>query len=373
MAGKLVFSPDALVRFRDGTIIVHTTASAFPALEVAHPMLAGWLCQFTRPTDPAVVLAALGAGDRALASQAVQALEHNGSLVAAGSEATAAASTEAATGQAHRHLRVLARSAYELAADLRGLGPSAEREVARRSGIGVERRLLALLAGVDALRAELAKLRDASIAEQLATLGVDGASRGLRLHIGCGRGLLPDWINVDVHPAPLAMNVLWGLPFADGSVAYAFVSHLLEHLFFPMDVRAFLGDLYRVLAPGGIVRVVVPDMEQCVAAYVGNDRSFFGSRRETWSWWPENATRLEDFLAYAGAGPEPGHLFEAHKYGYDFETLGRVLGDAGFVDVVRSGFMASAHEALRVDSVSAVAGARYGDRYYSLFVEARRP
>ncbi len=35
--------------------------------------------------------------------------------------------------------------------------------------------------------------------------------------------------------------------------------------------------------------------------------------------------------------------------------------------------MASEDPALRVDDVSAVAKARYGDEYYSLFVEARAP
>ena len=170
------------------------------------------------------------------------------------------------------------------------------------------------------------------------------------------------------------MNVLWGLPFPDRSASRVFVSHLLEHLFFPRDVKFFLGELNRVMAPGGIVRIVVPDIEQCIAAYASNDRSFFASRRETWSWWPENATRLQDFLAYAGAGAEPAYLFEAHKYGYDFETLAKVLGEAGFERVRASPPTWRAKiRRLRVDDVSAVAKARYGDRYYSLFVEAVRP
>ena len=66
-------------------------------------------------------------------------------------------------------------------------------------------------------------------------------------------------------------------------------------------------------------------------------------------------------------------MFESHKYGYDFETLSKVLIDAGFQNVIRSGYMASAHEALRIDDVSAVASAQYGDRHYSLFVEAEQP
>src|SRR5688572_17111660 len=159
----------------------------------------------------------------------------------------------------------------------------------------------------------------------------------------------------------------------DQSVSRVFVSHLVEHLFYPRDVRFFLGELGRVMAPGGIVRMVVPDIEKCIEAYAANDPVFFASRRETWSWWPENSTRLEDFLAYAGAGPEPAYLFEAHKYGYDFETLAKVLGEAGFEHISKSAYMASEDPELRVDEVSDVAKAQYGDRFYSLFVEARAP
>ncbi|MDB6086409.1 MAG: hypothetical protein JWN43_4290, partial [Gammaproteobacteria bacterium] len=138
-------------------------------------------------------------------------------------------------------------------------------------------------------------------------------------------------------------------------------------------VKPFLAELRRVLAPGAVVRIVVPDIAQCIEAYVKDDKTFFGNRRETWPWWPENPTRLEDFLAYAGAGAEPAYLFESHKYGYDFETLSRVLSDAGFTGIAHCNYMASPHDALRVDHVSAVANAKYGDRYYSLFVEARKP
>jgi len=230
---------------------------------------------------------------------------------------------------------------------------------------------MSVIASVDGLRAELSALAKFQIAEQLRVLGCDEAGRDLKLHIGCGKGHLPGWINMDVYPAPLALNVLRGLPFAAGSVSHVFVSHLLEHLYFPGDVRPFLEEVRRVLAPGGVVRIVVPDVERCIEAYAADDRTFFASRRETWTWWPENPTRLEDFLAYSGVGPEPAYLFEAHKYGYDFETLSRVLRDAGFESITRSSYMQSEHEALRVDDASAVAKAKYGDRYYSLFVEAR--
>lgn len=374
MASMFVLSADTLVRFRNGRILVHTTSSPLPAFESNQPSLVGWICQFAAPTNPEAAIAALPPVERKGASQVVDYLKRSGVLVEAGSPEARDRSVADAARLTRNHLRQLARSAYELACDVLGLGPEvSEVALAERTGIGLERRLLAALASLDGLRNELLLVRRNRVREQLAELGVGPASRDLQLHIGCGTGHLSGWINIDVHPAPLSINVLLGLPVPDGSVKRVFVSHMLEHLFYPRDVKLLLAELRRVMSPGGALRVVVPDVEQCIEAYVANDRSFYASRRETWSWWPENATRLEDFLAYAGAGAEPAYLFEAHKYSYDFETLAKVLANAGFERVQRSAYMASEDAALRVDDVSAVAKARYGDRHYSLFVEARAP
>ena len=373
MPSSLQFAADTLIRFKSGRILIHTTSSALPAFETDNPMLIGWLCQFSRSMEPEAALARLPAGDRSAMGQVLDYLRRSGALVPTGSPDSSPAGDEEATQRSREHVRLLARSIYDAAADLFGLGPYAEAELTKRGGVGVERKLMALLAATDGLRSELASLRTPHLEGQLRALGIDSASKELNLHIGCGKGLLGGWVNIDIHPAPLSMNVLRGLPFGAGSARHIFVSHFLEHLFFPRDVKPFLAELRRVLAPGGVVRIVVPDIEQCIDAYGARDPAFFGSRRETWDWWPENPTRLEDFLAYAGAGPEPAYLFESHKYGYDFETLQRVLEDAGFVGTKRSSFMGSDHPALRVDDISEVAKAKYGDRYYSLFAEASAP
>jgi predicted SAM-dependent methyltransferase len=373
VTAALVFAPDTLVRFKSGRILIHTTSSAMRAFESDSPMLVGWLCQFAKPTHLDAALGALQPADRPVVAKIVEYLKQSGALVEQDAPGAAMMEDEEVMARTQQHLRLLARNFYELACDVLGFGPYAEHEMFTRTGAGVERRLMALLSATDSLRSELGGLRQTYLASQLTALKVSAGDRELKLHIGCGKGLLAGWINIDVSPAPLSLNVQWGLPFPDASVRHIFVSHLLEHLFFPKDVKPFLEEIHRVLAPGGIVRVVVPDIEQCIEAYVNNDSSFFGSRRETWTWWPENPTRLEDFLAYAGAGAEPAYLFESHKYGYDFETLSRSLADAGFVGVTRSKYMGSEHPELRVDDASAVANAKYGDRYYSLFVEARRP
>jgi predicted SAM-dependent methyltransferase len=373
MPSPLQFAADTLIRFKSGRILIHTTSSELAAFETDNPMLIGWLCQFSKSVDSEAALARLPVGDRTGMSQVLDYLRRSGALVPAESPDSSPAGHEQAAQRSREHVRLLARSIYDTAADLFGIGPYAEAELLRRGGVGVERKLMALLAAIDGLRSELASLRVPHLDAQLRSLGIDSASSELNLHIGCGKGLLPGWVNIDIHPAPLSMNVLRGLPFRAGSVRHIFVSHFLEHLFFPRDVKPFLAELRRVLAPGGVVRIVVPDIEQCIDAYTAKDPVFFGSRRETWDWWPENPTRLEDFLAYAGAGAEPAYLFESHKYGYDFETLQRILEDAGFIGTKRSSFMGSDHPALRVDDISEVAKAKYGDRYYSLFAEAFAP
>jgi SAM-dependent methyltransferase len=200
-----------------------------------------------------------------------------------------------------------------------------------------------------------------------------GLLEDLKLHVGAGSRRLPGWVNIDVYPAELALNVNRGLPFADGSARVLFASHMLEHLYYPDEALRFLAECRRVLRPGGRLRLVVPDLERYVRAYAEHDDAFFADRRRTWHGLPEGRTHLEEFLSYAGAGPDPASFLDSHKYGYDFATLSRLLELAGFEDVRRSSFMGSDLPELQVDEQSAVAGATSDGRHYSLFVEASAP
>lgn len=91
------------------------------------------------------------------------------------------------------------------------------------------------------------------------------------LNIGCGVRFDERWLNVDLHashPNVQRHDVLSGpLPFAERSLAVVYHAHLLEHL--PRDqAPRFLRECYRLLQPGGIVRVVVPDLEGIVRLYL---------------------------------------------------------------------------------------------------------
>lgn len=268
----------------------------------------------------------------------------------------------------HSTLAALARAVYELSSDLRAFGPNADRALASVGGAEAQTR--AILSHVHELRQQLAAARPAWLTAQRERLGLAADAHGLKLHLGCGGHALDGWVNLDVHPAPLCWNVQWGLPFADGAATHIFVSHLFEHLFFPHDAMAFLKELRRVLAPGGRVRIVVPDVAQLIDAYQRGDREFFAKCAAHWTNACGDGPLLAQFLNYAGAGPDPGHLFEAHKFGYDFDTVATLLRESGFEGIVRSTYMGSTDPALRLDEQSAVAGAEHGGGHYSLFVEA---
>jgi SAM-dependent methyltransferase len=218
------------------------------------------------------------------------------------------------------------------------------------------------------LSGQLQRLQGPYIASQLATLGIPKRARHLKLHLGCGTYRLATWINIDAYPAELAIDLRWGLPFHEASADYVFYCHGLEHLIYPTEAKAVLSDIRRVLSNDGVLRVVVPDIEQCLKAYAQDTDSFFESRKDTWTWWPEWKTRLEPTLFYAGVNAYPG--LTSHKFGYDYETLRVLLEDSGFSNVQKSSYMGSTYPVLQVDNCSRVAGARHGEGHYSLFVEA---
>jgi glycosyltransferase involved in cell wall biosynthesis/predicted SAM-dependent methyltransferase len=90
------------------------------------------------------------------------------------------------------------------------------------------------------------------------------------LNLGCGRRFHPSWINVDfvsTNPKVLAYDLKKDIPFQDASFDVVYHSHLLEHL--PRSYAPkFIQECFRVLKPGGIIRVVVPDLETIVKLYL---------------------------------------------------------------------------------------------------------
>ena len=102
------------------------------------------------------------------------------------------------------------------------------------------------------------------------TANAAALATGQRLHLGCGARFHPAWLNVDLQPLDprvIRHDVTVPLPFADRQFEAVYHAHLLEHL--PRDrVSPFLSECFRVLKPSGVLRVVVPNLEQIARLYL---------------------------------------------------------------------------------------------------------
>jgi SAM-dependent methyltransferase len=367
MSITYVIAPDAIIRYVSGTALV-LNGSRAKCYRSDDRLLPAVLSGFARPAAVEGVVGHFPPEQQDTARIHVDRLKAIGALLVAGKDATPEPNPPRAV---QAQLALLADTIQRLAGSLAAMGSYAARRITESTGISPSTRLAALAAGLRTLEHEVNNLRTDYVAEQLQQIGLQPVAKGLKLHLGSGKSRLQGWVNIDTYPAELAVDLRWGLPFDDESADYVFMSHVFEHFYYPNEAVGVLKEIHRVLSCEGRLRIIVPDIEKCIHAYVEHDATFFAERRKTWHWWPESLTRLEDFLAYAGAGPHPGLFLSAHKFGYDFETLEHALRKAGFSSVVRSEFMQSDDPVLRVDDISSVAGARYGKKYYSLFVEAR--
>jgi SAM-dependent methyltransferase len=365
LMSKLVVSPDAIVRCMAGRIWVHTGGPE-KTFASDSPLLLTALLRFAHGADQDRITETVAPDDRAAFTSMVVALRRIGALI----EETRDSAAEDTTRPVDSHLVPLAEVIHRLAGTIAAMGPHAGSALAATTGVPIDTRLTTLLAGATALAAELDALRPDYVCRQLQDLGIAPGARGLKLHLGAGGHPLDGWVNIDTPPADLALDLRWGLPFEKGAADYVFLSHTLEHFYYPDEVETLLLDIHRVLAPAGRLRIIVPDVEKCIRAYVDRDDEFFASRRTVWTWWPQHRTRLQGFLNYAGAGPHPGDFLESHKFGYDFDTLEDVLRRTGFRSIERSEYMESRDPVLRVDEASGVAGATFRGEHYSLFVEA---
>ena len=83
-----------------------------------------------------------------------------------------------------------------------------------------------------------------------------------RLNVGCGRNILPGWVNLDFAPLPgvdivadLESCKEQRLPFPDNYFDEFLMSHVLEHI---RNLLPLIEELYRVAKPGAKATIRVP-------------------------------------------------------------------------------------------------------------------
>lgn len=151
-------------------------------------------------------------------------------------------------------------------------------------------------------------------------------AKGSLLHVGCGGDPLPKWLaeytetRLDIDPETNPHIVADMVSLGDiGTYDCILCQHALEHLA-PHDVQVALQEFLRVLNPGGVVLLFVPDLE--------------------------NVSATEEVLFVAPVGPITGldliygyrpmlkdKPYMAHRTGFVSDSLYGVMTNAGFRSV----------------------------------------
>jgi len=160
------------------------------------------------------------------------------------------------------------------------------------------------------------------------------------------------------HPWPnhvKYLNILKPFPFARNSVDAIYASHVWEHLFRD-EVMNVTRECCRVLKPGGVIRLVVPDLSYFCRQYLGS--------KDT-----DSSDRLMENLALRPRRRERSLImklytyftdFHTHKWMYDARSLSSILAACGFTEITeKECFESLIPEIRQVEdpgSVSATAG-----------------
>jgi SAM-dependent methyltransferase len=213
----------------------------------------------------------------------------------------------------------------------------------------------------------------------------------LYVQYGCGLSCPAGWLNFDASPTLRLQrlpaigrlfggavrfpdgvrygDIVKGLPLADATADGVYASHVLEHLTLA-DCAVALRNTFALLKPGGLFRLVVPDLECRARQYLkrleGGD-----AQANTWfmraaGFGAERRSRGAAALARTTFGNS------AHLWMWDERALAAALRQAGFADVRRCRFNDCADPAFRaVEDAGRFLDA--AERLEECAMEARKP
>jgi predicted SAM-dependent methyltransferase len=167
------------------------------------------------------------------------------------------------------------------------------------------------------------------------------ANGPLMLNVGCGTDYKEGWVNIDnnsdnnIEKLDLNWDLRKPLPFEENSVDFIFNEHFMEHLTVE-EGQAALKDFMRVLKPGGILRIAMPDLEAAVAFY--NDKN-----------WKKKSFIKRFGLEFVETRAELLNMnfrWWGHQWLYDWDELERRLKQAGCTKYRRCKLRKSKHKEL---------------------------
>ncbi len=182
-------------------------------------------------------------------------------------------------------------------------------------------------------------------------------NKALYVQYGCGWSAPDGWRNFDASPTlrferipvvgrlytrnahrfPANVkygDIVKGLPLSAGSCAGVYCSHILEHLALDEFTDA-LRNTNTILAPGGVFRFVLPDLEYFVREYASNSGSSSEAAhefmRETCLGHEKKAKSIKDIIVSWLGNSQ-------HLWMWDYLSIAAELKKAGFVEIRRATF-----------------------------------
>lgn len=200
---------------------------------------------------------------------------------------------------------------------------------------------------------------------------IDGAlgANPAMLQIGCGKNILPNWLNTDLRPGPSAvfLDASTEFPFSDSSFDYVFSEHLIEHLNYKAGEQ-MVTEIFRILKPKGRIRIATPDFDFLLNLYLRPGDPVH-QRYIVWS------ADLFPVAAPPTAVSVVNNFFRdwGHQYIYSRETLRSLLVDSGFCSIVPCVPGESADPHLRgIDCHSSLIGDEF-NRLETMVLEGVKP
>lgn len=180
-----------------------------------------------------------------------------------------------------------------------------------------------------------------------------------KLQIGTGTNPLPGWLNTDLEPTSTDtqyLNACERFPFDDNTFDFIYSEHMIEHITY-LDGLFMLKECFRVMKPGGRIRIATPDIEKLIGLF-SNEKTDMQKRYIEWSttrslglYSPE-LTKLQELrpewaidighikrfypdVSQDGVCFVVNNFFRSygHKFLYDSKSLSAIMREAGFGDV----------------------------------------
>lgn len=216
----------------------------------------------------------------------------------------------------------------------------------------------------------------------------------LKLNLGCGSVRPNGWINTDsslnanLQRIPffgkkftklfskvdyksnnltyMNLNKKWN--YEDSNVDIVYASHLFEHLSLK-SADLFLKEAYRTLIPGGVIRIVVPDLLKISKRYINDYEATVNGDPTKFLLWAINMNRegqygtpslLKKIILELQGYPHQ------HKYMYDDKSLIYKIQSYGFLEISSLSYGVSNF----INDIEDVEGSQ--ESYLSVYIEAKK-